>query len=422
MTATSERFEFDLFSPGPRESRPAVYAGLRAQPGLYRAADDLWVAARFEDVKAIQSQPELFSSRPNPYEGQAAGEAADPDADLIERLLSIASSMPIDLDELATAQAIASADPPEHTRVRRIVSRGFTPGRIATMATTITAIVDRCMQGAGDLDGFDVIERLAVPLPVEMIADILGIDSAGYDQVKQWSDGFAASAVGDIRTTPEGQLGLLTTLREFALFYVPLIEARRADPKDDVISAMLRAVDDEALTTVETLTLAVTIMVAGNETSTNLIGNTVVELLSNPEQLGLLSADPSLLPAAVDEANRLTAPIQIAFREATQDLEVAGTAIPKGGVIALHLAAANRDPDQFEDPDQFDINRPRARHLSFGHGIHFCLGSHLALQEVTSAVGALLPHLPHVRLADAPLEPNPSVILNGWRKVELVRN
>ncbi|HVV74391.1 MAG TPA: cytochrome P450, partial [Mycobacteriales bacterium] len=131
MTAIGERFEFDLFSPGPRESRPAVYAELRAQPGLYRAADDLWVAARFEDVKSIQSQPELFSSKPNPYEGQATDGAGEPDPHLLEQLLTIASSMPIDLEELATAQAIASADPPEHTRVRRIVSRGFTPARIA---------------------------------------------------------------------------------------------------------------------------------------------------------------------------------------------------------------------------------------------------------------------------------------------------
>ncbi|HEX3898836.1 MAG TPA: cytochrome P450 [Mycobacteriales bacterium] len=422
MTAATGSFKFDPFFPGPRDLRPAVFAELRAQPGLYRTGADLWVAARFDDVKAIQSQPELFSSRPNPYEGPPAEGTPDADPDLIDRLLTVASSMPIDLDELATAQAIASADPPEHTRVRRIVSRGFTPGRITAMATTIAAIVDRCMNGAGDLDGFDVVERLAVPLPVEMIANILGIESAGYDQVKQWSDDFAASAVGDIRSTPEGQLALVTTLRDFALFYVPLIEERRAEPKDDVISAMLRAVDDEALTTVETLTMAITIMVAGNETSTNLIGNAVVELLSNPEQLELLSADPSVLPAAVDEANRLTAPIQIAFREATEDVEVAGTAIAKGDVIALHMAAANRDPQQFDDPDRFDITRPRARHLSFGHGVHFCLGSHLALQEVTTALGALLPHLPSVRLADAPLESNPSAILNGWRKVELVRN
>jgi cytochrome P450 len=254
-----------------------------------------------------------------------------------------------------------------------------------------------------------------------MIANILGIDGAGYDQVKTWSDQFAASAVGDVRNTPEGQLELLTALKEFSTFYVPLIEARRNDPQDDVISAMVRAVDDEALSTVETLMMAITVMVAGNETSTNLIGNAVVELLSNPDQLELLVNDPSLLPAAVDEANRLTTPIQFAFREATEDTEVAGTTIPKGGIVVLHMAAANRDPRQFDDPDRFLLSRPRARNLAFGHGVHFCLGSHLALQEVSAAVGRIVPYLPSLKLVDQPLESNPSALLNGWQRVELAR-
>ncbi|MDX6217944.1 MAG: hypothetical protein QOG99_3528, partial [Frankiales bacterium] len=155
--------------------------------------------------------------------------------------------------------------------------------------------------------------------------------------------------------------------------------------------------------------------------STNLIGNTVVELLAHPDQLQILLDDPSLLPGAVDEANRLTTPIQINFREALEDVEVGGTTIPKGAIIVLHLAAANRDPGQFEDPDRFWVERPRERSLAFGHGIHFCLGAHLALQEVSSAIGKLAPHLPGLRLADEPLVSNPSVILNGWQKVELVR-
>jgi cytochrome P450 len=145
----------------------------------------------------------------------------------------------------------------------------------------------------------------------------------------------------------------------------------------------------------------------------------VVKLLANPDQLKLLLDDPSLLPNAVDEANRLTAPIQFAFREATEDTVIADTTIPKGAIVALHMAAANRDPRRFDDPDRFLINRPAAKNLAFGHGIHFCLGAHLAGQEVRAAIGGLLPHLDRLNLTDAPLQRNPSALLNGWQRVEL---
>jgi cytochrome P450 len=181
---------------------------------------------------------------------------------------------------------------------------------------------------------------------------------------------------------------------------------------------MVAAIDNESLSNVETLMVAITIMVAGNETSTNLIGNTVVELLSHPDQLRMLIDDPGLLPNAVDEANRLTSPIQFAFREATEDNEIAGTPIPKGAIIALHMAAANRDPRRFDDPDRFLITRPPGKNLAFGHGIHFCLGAHLAGQEVRTAVGGLLPYLDRLEIAGA-LERNPTALLNGWQKVEL---
>jgi cytochrome P450 len=421
MPAGATDLEFDPLDPGPHEDRPAAFAQLRERAPVYRTASDLWVLSRFEDVKLVQSSPELFSSRPNPYEPPNADAGAEDNSVGLERLLAIASVLPVDLDELSTAQSIAAADPPQHTRMRRIVSRGFTPGRIRQWAGKIDEIVDRCLSGAGDFHGFDVVEQLAVPLPVEMISHILGLGDVDYAQLKHWSDDFALAAVGETRNTVEGQLLMLEALKEFATFFVPLIEARRAEPQDDVISAMVRAVDDDSLSTVETLMMAITIMVAGNETSTNLIGNTVVELLAHPDQLQILLDDPSLLPGAVDEANRLTTPIQINFREALEDVEVGGTTIPKGAIIALHLAAANRDPGQFEDPDRFWVERPRERSLAFGHGIHFCLGAHLALQEVSSAIGKLAPHLPGLRLADEPLVSNPSVILNGWQKVELVR-
>jgi len=411
-------FDFDPFEPGPSDQRPALFARLRERAPICHTGSNLWVVSRFDDVKAVKANPDLFSSRPNPYEGDSETQQ-DPSPELVDRLLEMAADMPVDLGELAATRAIAGADPPEHTRMRRIVSRGFTPPRIAEMATAIDEIVDGCLDGIAARDTFDVVERLAVPLPVEMICHILGIDRQHYGDVKRWSDAFAGAAVGDLRRSEEGQLLMLRTFKEFSTFFVPLVEARREERQNDLISTMVRAIDNDSLTTVETITMAVTIMVAGNETSTNLIGSTVVELLAHPEQLHLLQEDPTLLPNAIEEANRLTAPIQFTFREARQDTDIAGTKIPKGSIVVLHLAAANRDPTQFDDPDEFRVDRPLGKNLSFGHGIHFCLGAHLAGQEVRTAIGRLLPYFEGSRLTDDVLQPNPSVLLNGWRKVEL---
>jgi cytochrome P450 len=419
LSADGSVLEFEPFKPGPHDQLPAVYAQLRERFPVYRSASNIWVISRFEDVKAVQSSPDVFSSRPNPYEGDSTPSDAEMKPEVIERLMALAAGIPIDMNEMASAKTIAAADPPQHTRMRRIVSRGFTPPRIKEMATAINAIVDRCLTGIGDLPSFDVVERLAVPLPVEMICHILGIDQSEYGRAKRWSDAFAAAAGAEFSSPAERNELMLSTIKEFSTYFVPLIEARRTEPRNDLVSAMVAAIDNEALSNVETLMVAITIMVAGNETSTNLIGNTVVELLSNPDQLKLLLDDTSLLPNAVDEANRLTAPIQFAFREATEETEVAGTTIPKGAIVALHMAAANRDPRRFDDPDRFLITRPAAKNLSFGHGIHFCLGAHLAGQEVRAAIGRLLPYLDRLELTDAPLERNPTALLNGWQRIEL---
>jgi cytochrome P450 len=411
--------EFEPFKPGPPQELPAIYTELRERFPAYRTGTNIWVVSRFDDVKSVQSNPEMFSSRPNPYEGDTAAADAEMKPEVIERLMALAAGIPVDMNEMASAKTIAAADPPQHTRMRRIVSRGFTPPRIKEMASAITTIVDRCLSGIDQLPSFDVVERLAVPLPVEMICHILGIEESEYGRAKRWSDGFAAAAGAEFSSPAERNELMLGTIKEFSTYFVPLIEARRVEPRNDLVSAMVAAIDNESLSNVETLMVAITIMVAGNETSTNLIGNTVVELLSNPDQLRLLLDDPALLPNAVDEANRLSAPIQFAFREATRDTEVAGTAIPKGAILALHMAAANRDPRRFDEPDRFLITRPAAKNLSFGHGIHFCLGAHLAGQEVRAAIGGLLPHLGHLELAGAPLQRNPTALLNGWQRIEL---
>src|SRR5271170_1539583 len=292
LSADGSVLEFEPFKPGPTEQLPAVYAELRERFPVYRSGSNIWVISRFDDVKAIQSNPALFSSRPNPYEGDSAPADAEMTPEVIERLMALVAGMPIDMEEMASAKTIAAADPPQHTRMRRIVSRGFTPPRIKEMATAIEEIVERCLAGIEDQPAFDVVERLAVPLPVEMICHILGIDRSHYSQAKRWSDAFAAAAGGVFSSPAERNELMLATVKEFSTYFVPLIEEWRVEPRNDLVSAMVAAIDNESLSNVETLMMAITIMVAGNETSTNLIGNTVVELLARPDQLKVLLDNP----------------------------------------------------------------------------------------------------------------------------------
>lgn len=413
---------FDPFWPLSFDELHEALGELRDRHPAYRTASDMWVVSRYADVRMIMRSPNLFSSRPNADEGSAFPTDAADNPQQLEQLQAIMAGFPseVSIEQLTSSRSIIAADPPDHTRMRRIVNRGFTPPRIAELSATIDAIVNDCLSSVSTADRFEVVEQLAVPLPVRMIADLLGIDPEHYGNVKRWSDDFASAAVGEVRGTTAGAILAMNMFREFSMYFAPLIEERRRSPKNDIVSAMVRSMDEDALNTVETIMMAITVMVAGNETSTNLIGNTLVELLAHPDQLALLLADGRLLAGAVDEANRLTAPVQFNFREALEDVDIGGTIIPKGATVVLHIAAANRDSRQFDRPNDFDITRPAGQHLSFGHGIHFCLGAHLANEEVRSAIGGLIPHLQRFELDLQSLEATPGMLLNGWRRIELV--
>ena len=408
-------FQFDPFDPTPFDALPPIWATLRDHFPVYRTASDMWVVSRYEDVRFIQQNPQLFSSRPNADEASALPTDAKDNPDQMERLMAVVAGFPeeVDVEELVKARTIVAADPPDHTRLRRIVNRGFTPASINRITAKIEAIVDECLGGIETDDVYEVVSKLAIPLPVAVIADLLGIEPGMRSKVKEWSDGIAAASVGDIRGTAVAATLAMTVMREFSEYLAPLIQQRRTDPKDDVISAMVRSMESETLTTPEALMMAQTIMAAGNETTTDLIGNAVIAFYDHPDQLEMLRSDPSLLPSAVEEANRFSAPIQFNFREALQDYEIAGTVIPKGATVIMYLAAANRDPRQFDDADTFRISRPVGSNLSFGHGIHFCLGAHLTRQEVRIALAKLVPHLDRFDLDTASLGRNPSMVLRG---------
>lgn len=413
--------DFEPFALLPTSELLPVLDRLRNEAPVYHTESDLWVVTRWHDVRDIQSSPERFSSRANADNAMAMPTNADTDPEQLEQLMALMEGFPVDIEEVTKARTILAADPPDHTRIRRIVNRGFTPRRIAEMTEKIEAIVDECVSGIDELQEYEVVQSLAVPLPVRMIADLLGVGPENYADVKRWSDYFVAVVGGALRDTPEGALLAIKMFKEFSSFFHPLIEERRESPQNDLISDMVRAVESETLSTPEALMMAITMMVAGNETSTNLIGNTFVELWKHEDQLELIRSDPALVAAAVDESNRYTSPIQFNFRETLEDVEVAGICIPKGATVVLHLASANRDPRKFEQPDEFRIDRQEGKSIAFGHGIHFCIGSHLATQEVCSAIIGLLPHLDKFDLDQSRLDRQPTMLLNGWQSIPLSR-
>jgi cytochrome P450 len=413
--------DFDPFAPRPFRELPPVWAELRDRAPVYLTAAGMYVVSRYDDVRGIQRSPRLFSNRPQADEASNFPTGADAAPEQLELLGALMAGFPseVSVEKLTSARTIIGADPPDHTRIRRIVNRGFTPGRIASLGTKIDVIVDECLSGIETAEVYDVVSRLAIPLPVQIIGDMLGIEPKMRPNIKRWTDGIAQSSVGDLRGTTEGLALGLRVLREFSTYLAPLVEQRRVHPQDDIISAMVRSMDDDTLSTAEALMMAVTIMAAGNETTTNLIGNAVVAFYENPGQLGLLKADLFLLPNAVEEANRISSPIQFNFREALDDVEVAGTRIPKGATVVLHLASANRDPRQFEDADSFRVDRPLGKNLAFGHGIHFCLGAHLTALEARSALRKLIPHLDRFDLDLNALERSPYMFLHGVKSIPL---
>jgi cytochrome P450 len=340
---------------------------------------------------------------------------------MLASLMQLASSFPVEeMGQLLSARMIVAADPPKHTRLREIVNRAFSPRRIADLVARIDEIVVRCTADLADRDDFDVVDELAVPLPVAVIADMLSVGPENHADIKRWSDEISSAAQGPNRGTPEAQAQVVSMLTEFAQYFVPRIEDRKRKPTDDLISALVRAEEQDTLSTVESLLFILVIMFAGNETTTNLIGNTVVSLMQNPDQLELVLVDPAgLLPGAIEETLRYRSPFQFFFREPLQDVTISGVDIPAGDTVCVMFGAANRDPARFADPDRYLVSRSQG-HLAFGYGIHFCLGAHLARAETRTAVGALVPHLSRLRL-DGGLHRVEAPMVFGYEHVNLVR-
>lgn len=303
-------------------------------------------------------------------------------------------------------------DPPDHTRLRTLVNKAFTPRVVESLRTRIQAIVDELLDEVEARREMDVIAEFAYPLPVRVIAELLGVPPEDRDTFKTWSRGVAPildPVITDEVFTKVAESGLM-----LAVYFDELVQKRRAEPRNDLVTELIRAEDEgERLTEEELRATLILLLVAGHETTMNLIGNGLLALLRNPNELARLRSDPGLVRTAIDELLRYDGPVHLTARTALADTEIAGVTIAKGEMAIVLLSAANRDPAQFSDPDRLDVGRSPNKHLAFSAGGHFCVGATLARVEGQIAFDALVRRFPDITLATDEVRYRPTVTLRG---------
>ena len=369
-----------------------VYATLRARDPVHRSRLlNAWLFTRHADVDAILRNHRHFSNDPRSGTLTARQQASLPPPREFTMLL---------------------LDPPDHTRLRALVNKAFTPKAVNALESRIRSILGDLLDAIEDPGAFDLMQAVAQPLPVIVIAEMLGVPPEDRERFKVWS-ARRARLLEPMISRRDRELGEKAA-RAFDAYFSAIIETRRAAPRDDILSALVQAEDEgERLSARETLNMLRLLLSAGNETTTNLIGNGVLALLRNPDQLQRLREDPTLVPAAVEELLRYDSPVQASFRRVLADCEVNGFPLRKSDNIVVLLGAANRDPDVFENPDTLDIARGQRSHLSFGRGIHHCLGAPLARLEGRIVLEMLLDRFPSMGLLTERPQFHKGIVLRG---------
>jgi cytochrome P450 len=364
---------FDRFDPTFLNDPYPFYKMLYGQPPMVLELElTTALLARYADVVAALRDPQTFSSAP----------------------VKIISQAHI----FGGAPTLILTDPPVHTRLRRLVNQAFAPRRIRELEPRIRQIADELLSRVERAGSFEAMKDLAEPLPTMVIAELLGIPSRDYQMFKEWS-----RALLEVSNVPPGAPpppGFDEALAAEQGYFRQRYEELKRNPGSDLMSMLIQAQEKDALTFDEVCGFFNLLLLAGNETTTNLIGNGLYALLQHPEQLELLRCDRSLMPGAIEEMLRWDCPVQATGRNIPRDCEFAGVRMRRGTVVVVLNGAANRDPAQFPDADRFDITRDPNDHVAFGEGIHFCLGAALARLEGSIAISSVLSRFPLLRLED----------------------
>jgi cytochrome P450 len=396
----------DLLDPAFKANPYPTYAELRSTAPVHRVElpDGLgiWLITRYDDVLAVLKDERFVK-----------------DWRKVLTPEQLAQVPPIPPVMEALSRNMLDMDPPDHQRLRSLVSKAFTPRLIERLRPRVQAIADGLLDAVQDRGEMDLIDDYAFPLPITVIAELLGVPAEDRDSFREWSD----AAVSGNTTQEHLDKVLIPHMQAFTDYLHALFEEKRKNPKDDLVSALLRAEEaGDKLSEDELLGMVFLLLVAGHETTVNLIGNGVLALLQHPDQLQKLKDDPSLIKPAVEELLRYDGPVETSTeRFAREDVRIGETVIPRGEMVLVVLAAADHDPERFADPDELDITRVDNRHLAFGKGIHHCLGAPLARMEGQIAISTLLARMPDLRLKGSPesLSWRPGLTLRGLRGLPL---
>lgn len=358
----------------------------QAAPVFHDDQSGSWHVFRYDDVQRVLSEYARFSSRMGGDDPSETGQLF--------------------------ASSLITADPPRHRQLRSLVTQAFTPKAVDGLAPRISQLTEELLEGIASLGTADLIQELAYPLPVIVISELMGVPAEDRDRFKRWSD----VVVSQTRSGAVNEDQHLTNV-EMTGYFLDLIEQRRSRPGNDLISNLLAAeIDGQKLSVAELLGFCSLLLVAGNETTTNLIGNAVLCFTEAPGTMERLRQEPSLLPQAIEEVLRFRSPVQSMYRVTVASTTLGDVQIPAGAPLVAWIGSANRDERQFERPARFDVDRSPNRHLAFGHGIHFCLGAPLARLEARIALEGILSRLPGLALAPgARLERMDSTIVYGLK-------
>ncbi len=412
-------FDYEPYSNAHQDDPYPMYARLRASaPVHYAPESDVWCVSRYDDVQAVLSNSEVFKSKTQGFQQRQLRERGSRLSQLrMAARFMIKTRIPP--WKMLNSRMLIMEDGPIHRDMRNTVNRGFTPRRIQAWEKRIRELVDGCMAQAREKQRFDLVEELAIPLPVTVIAEMLGVESQRFLDFKRWSDTIISGATGPA-AFGEGGERVAAALGEMRAYLAPIVRDRRASPRDDLVSVLVAAEHaDRPLDDHEIFLFFLLLLVAGNETTTNLLGNATDALLDNEDQLAKVVRDPALVKGVVEETLRFDSPVQFISRVTAVDAELRGVSIPANSIVLVMLAAANRDPERFENPDCFDIERDTRGHLGLGFGEHFCLGAALARLEATAALDALIPALPNLERVTPQREFLDSYLIRGRSRLEL---